>query len=178
LLLASLARKCIKGDAMAFRVAPFYNLHAGVGPNQLNITEDVMLVKFFLEALIIRSDWEAWKVGSINQEPFGGLGLMSEQDHPLKYIDGKYSPRLENWIRYFQRAANRINHGPVEVNGIVSSDTSMKDGAFIPAKYNTLAAMNRILHLANKEKFYNLTDDIRVPAALKARLVSVTVGAW
>ena len=145
--------------------APFYNLHAAVGPSSATMRSDVFLVQYFIFFICIGSS-KTWPGG------FGPFGPTAPSDvngsEGLFPFSGQFTPALGKWIRNFQTVANRRGFGPLTV-----------DGAVHPAKVHwghppagatgwfTIQALNHIMFMKNKDAFVSLANVDDVPAPVK-----------
>jgi hypothetical protein len=157
---------------MALTYAPFYDVEYPVGTNKMNASTDVMLVQYFLFHILVGSNWNI---------PYGPWVPESGGPAAIFPIDGVFKPGLVDWIKAFQTFANNNGLGPLFVDGFVSHGGAAW-GRHKPKaqRWYTIHAMNNVLFLANKQRFFNLAKDPTVPAALQTALDTMLVNtdAW
>lgn len=160
------------GQYMALTYAPFYDVEYAVGQSKTNASTDVMLVQYFLFYGLVDPSWNV---------PLGPWVPQSGGAGDIFPLDGVFKPGLEEWIKAFQTFANMNGLGPLFVDGFVSHGGAAW-GRHKPKaqKWYTIHAMNHVLFLANKQRFYNLAADPTVPGTLRGALNNMLVNtdAW
>jgi len=151
---------------MPFTYPPFYDVQTPVGNGAPNQDPDVMLVQYFLFSIYIDEGWPL---------PFGPEPPDDVSDAgAIQPIDGVASPDLGKWISAFQAFANDNGLGTLQVDGIVSHGGAawghVKPRA---ANWSAIHAMNHVLFLSNKERFWSLPSDPSVPAPLQEEMAFV-----
>jgi hypothetical protein len=152
--------------------APFYNVHANVGPSTALMQADVQLVQYFLFFICIGSS-PTWPGG------FSQFGVTApagvDGANALFPFTGKFTPDLGKWIRHFQVVANARGFGPLTVDGAVNhAKTSWGHPPVPNAGWFTIQAMNHLMFLKNQKAFVNLVDVDDLPPAVKKDIKALT----
>jgi len=144
---------------------PMYDVNAAVGTNCANSPKDVMLVQYFLASIYLPSTF-GWDTPRVFRSGRFGPGA-----DPLFPVNGRFTPGLAQWIDAFQRSANEQNFGPLIADGKINHANSAwgNRGTKSGGRF-TIQALNEVLLLTDKQRFWNLPDDPGLPGALASEL--------
>jgi hypothetical protein len=138
---------------MAHRHRPFFNLDQPVGRNKNNLTDDVMLVQFFLSETAKKNVIFDWK----------------KPAKPLT-VNGSADENLFAWILSFQQGV-KSQGTPVHVDGIVDpARGAATTRSSITQSIYTIVLLNNLFESQSPDRFTNLQNDPGVPATLRAAL--------
>ena len=101
---------------MAFKIAPFYNIHNSVGRGAGGSGSDVMLVQYMLFHVCVMPD-PHFRSNRGEWTPVAPAGLGPGAIYPFT---GLYTTELDQWISAFQEAANSRGMGVLTVDGRIN----------------------------------------------------------
>jgi hypothetical protein len=144
---------------MANRVEQFYNLDRPVGQGKPNMSDDVLLLRFFLSQ--IKGS------GAGNLIGFNPPGSLP--------VNGPFDALLDIWIKAFQAAVRGTGNTGIAADGIVdpAHGTSAQKTTHTHSTY-TIVLMNNAFRSNQPASHAALFLDQRVPASLRESLLKNT----
>jgi hypothetical protein len=149
---------------MAQTHVKFYNVSKEVGPGKPNVSDDVLLVQFFLSE--IGDFWQilSGKPNSMGTSPLIDLKILK----PLP-VNGKADQNLYNWIKWFQSVSS-FGGTSAALDGIVSpAPSALYKGSHSKVVFS-IVKMNNAFQSFFRSRWDNLPTDPKVPSQLRTAL--------